>query len=268
MTPGSGTTGVALPALHRFTAPAHWRCIDFISDLHLCPALPRTVQAWQHHLLNTRADAVFMLGDVFEVWVGDDARNLPFEQTCVATLAQATRQRTVAFMVGNRDFLLGEAMLKACGLQALPDPTALSAFGQHLLLSHGDALCLDDLAYQRFRAEVRQPAWQSAFLAKPLAERQAIAAEIRRQSRARQGFDSRDDVDLDTPSVLAWLQAQGANTLVHGHTHRPAVHTLAPGFERWVLSDWDLDDSTHPRADVLRLDASGLQRLSLAAACA
>ncbi len=263
---GSTASGLPLPALHAFDAPPHWRSIDFISDLHLSPALPRTVLAWQQHLLHTPADAVFMLGDVFEVWVGDDARHQAFENSCVQVMAEASSRRCLGLMVGNRDFLLGRDMLQACGLVALPDPTRLNAFDQHLLLSHGDALCLDDTAYQRFRSEVRSPAWQAAFLAKPLAERQAIAAEIRRASRARQGFDSRDDVDLDAPSTLDWLETSATTALVHGHTHRPAEHTLAPGLSRWVLSDWDLDHGPAPRADVLRLDASGLHRVAPASA--
>jgi UDP-2,3-diacylglucosamine hydrolase len=258
--------GVRLPAFHRFEAPATWRAIDFISDLHLSPALPRTVQAWQQHLLHTPADAVFMLGDVFEVWVGDDARHQAFEQRCVQVMAEASCHRCLGFMAGNRDFLLGSAMLQACGLLGLPDPTRLSAFGHQVLLTHGDALCLDDTAYQRFRAEVRQPAWQASFLAKPLAERQAIAAEIRRASRARQGFDSREDVDLDAASSVHWLHTTGSTTLLHGHTHRPAQHELGPGLSRWVLSDWDLDHAPTPRADVLRLDQDGLHRVAPATA--
>ncbi|MFY9510582.1 MAG: UDP-2,3-diacylglucosamine diphosphatase [Rubrivivax sp.] len=254
--------GGAVPAWFEFKAPADWRCIDFISDLHLSAALPRTTAAWERQLLQTPADAVVMLGDLFEVWVGDDARSLPFEQHCVEVMAEAASRRTLAVMVGNRDFLLGAQMLRACGAMALPDPTLLQAWGQHVLLSHGDALCLDDSDYQAFRREVRSSRWQAEFLAKPLSERLAIAADIRRQSQMRQSFDGRADADIDTATAVAWLHTSGAAELVHGHTHRPGSQGLAPGFKRHVLSDWDLDDAARPRAEVLRLTRNGFQRLA------
>ncbi len=255
---------VGLPAFFEFQAPQHWRAIDLISDLHLCQALPRTLAAWAAHLQHTPADAVFILGDLFEVWVGDDAMTRPFERQCVAMLAAAARQRSIAFMVGNRDFLVGPALLRASGMTGLHDPTLLDAWGRRVLLSHGDALCLDDLPYQAFRAEVRSSAWQQQFLARPLAERLQIAADIRRASTTRAHFDGLASADVDTAEALRWLRATGAAQLVHGHTHRPASHTLAPGFERQVLSDWDLDQST--RAEVLRLTRDGLERVAPATA--
>lgn len=271
MTPGAGSAAplpalldiqAPLPALFDLRAPADWRAIDFISDLHLSPALPRTFEAWARHLRETPADAVFMLGDLFEVWVGDDARTLPFERACVDVLADAARRRSLAFMAGNRDFLVGAAMLRDCGLLGLPDPTRLDAWGRPVLLTHGDALCLADADYQAFRRQVRGEAWQREFLARPLAERQQLAAEMRRQSESRRRFDGRDDADVDPAAALAWLRAADAAVLVHGHTHRPGSDLLAPGIERHVLSDWDLDDAERPRADVLRLTRDGLQRLT------
>jgi UDP-2,3-diacylglucosamine hydrolase len=130
-----------------------------------------------------------------------------------------------------------------------------------LLLTHGDALCLDDADYQAFRAEVRSDAWQQQFLARPLAERLKIAAEIRRQSQARQRFDGNRDADVDPGATVAWMHAMGTAEMVHGHTHRPASQTLAPGFKRHVLSDWDLDEAARPRAEVLRLTRDGFRRL-------
>lgn len=254
----------ALPAFFEFDAPPTWRCIDFISDLHLCEAMPRTFDAWAAHLRHTPADAVFMLGDLFELWVGDDMRSQPFEQRCVEVLADTARRRHTAFMVGNRDFLVGDALLQAAAMAGLPDPTLLSAWGRRVVLSHGDALCLDDHAYQTFRAQVRNPAWQAQFLAKPLAERLAIAAGVRRASDARRQFDGDAGIDIDPAAAVAWLQALGAAELVHGHTHRPGSNALAPGFMRHVLTDWDLDAGQ--RAEVLRLTPAGFERVPPATA--
>jgi len=253
----------ALPSCPEFTAPPGWQAIDFISDLHLSAALPRTFDAWAAHLRHTPADAVFILGDLFELWVGDDARTLPFERRCVEVLADAARRRTLAFMAGNRDFLLGEAMRRDAGLAGLADPTLLAAFGRRVLLGHGDALCLDDRPYQAFRAEVRSASWQQQFLARPLDERLALAAAMRSASAARRRFDGDGLADVDAAEALRWLRANDAAALVHGHTHRPGSHTLAPGFVRHVLSDWDLDHGE--RAEVLRLTRDGFQRVAPAA---
>jgi UDP-2,3-diacylglucosamine hydrolase len=253
-----------LPAFFEYALPVHWQAVDFISDLHLCEAMPRTFAAWESYLMATRADAVFILGDLFEVWVGDDARTRPFEARCVDVLAEAASRRQVALMVGNRDFLIGSAMLKACGILGLPDPTVLAAWGQRVLLSHGDALCLGDLPYQAFRSEVRTRQWQGSFLQRPLPERLKLAASMRGASQARQRFDGMKDADVDAAEAVRWMHAMGTAELVHGHTHRPGSNTLAPGFKRHVLSDWDLD--TGQRAQVLRLSRDGFVRLAPAAA--
>ena len=250
----------ALPPYFDLTAPSSWRQIDFISDLHLCAAMPRTVDAFARHLRQTSADAVFILGDLFEVWVGDDARALPFESACVDILADAASRRQIAFMVGNRDFLLGPAMLRSCGMMGLPDPTVLTAWGQRLLLSHGDALCLADKPYQAFRREVRSADWQTAFLARPLVERLKIAATMRKASDDRRSFDGATDADIDTGEAVRWMHGLGTAELVHGHTHRPGSESMAPGFKRHVLSDWDLDLGS--RAEVLRLSRDGLERVA------
>ncbi|MBK7459251.1 MAG: UDP-2,3-diacylglucosamine diphosphatase [Betaproteobacteria bacterium] len=252
--------GAELPAFFEYAAPRDWKAIDFISDLHLCEALPRTFDAWAAHLRHTPADAVFILGDLFEVWVGDDARTLPFERRCAEVMAEAASHRSLAFMAGNRDFLLGTAMLRVTGMMGLPDPTVLDAWGQRVLLSHGDELCLDDRPYQAFRAEVRSNTWQQQFLAKPLPQRLAVAAEIRRESGARRRFDGDASADIDAAAAVRWMHAMGAAELVHGHTHRPGSNALAPGFKRHVLSDWDLDQGR--RAEVLRLTRSGFQRVA------
>jgi UDP-2,3-diacylglucosamine hydrolase len=251
------------PVAWEWQHAAAWPCVEFVSDLHLSAALPRTFDAFVAYLRSTQADAVVILGDLFEVWVGDDARDGAFEQTCLQALKEASSQRPLAFMVGNRDFLLGPAYLAAAGLTGLPDPTVLTLGGRRLLLSHGDALCLADTDYQDFRTLVRSPAWQQAFLAKPLLERQQIAARIRSESRSRRSFDGSAAADVDVAEALRWLRVAHSHTLIHGHTHRPAEHRLGLGIERrLVLSDWDLDDPVRPRAEVLRWTAAGAERVA------
>ena len=259
---------MAAPA-HEVVAPPAWQCIDFISDLHLAEDTPHTFAAARAYLLNTRADAVFILGDLFEAWIGDDARFDGFEATGAAVLAEAATRKHLAFMVGNRDFLVGHAMLAACGVQALPDPTVLAAFEQRVLLAHGDAWCIADLAYQQFRAQVRNPAWQAQVLAKPLSERRLMARGMRSESERKLAEHSGGDtVDVDTATALEWLRATHSHTLVHGHTHRPATELLAPGYTRHVLSDWELDHASAARAQVLRWRAEGWARLTPAEALA
>lgn len=255
-----------LPTFWELAVPADWTAIDFISDLHLAEDTPRTFDAWATHLRDTTASAVFILGDLFEVWIGDDARQAGFEARCADVLAEAASRRTVAFMCGNRDFLVGAEMLRDCGVLGLPDPTVLVAFGERLLLSHGDALCLDDVEYQRFRAQVRSPAWQREFLARPLPERAQIARTMRAHSEQRkQGMAPADWSDVDKATAVRWMHEAQTPTLIHGHTHRPAHEDLAPGYLREVLSDWDLDHDGHRRAEVLRLKRSGLTRIPLLA---
>lgn len=253
-----------VPATGEWSAPAHWQAIDFISDLHLDARSGVTFDAWQSFLERTTADAVVVLGDLFEVWVGDDAvRDSAdrFEARCADVLARAARRRPLFFMQGNRDFLVGDAFLDAAGVTALPDPTVLHFATRRWLLSHGDALCLADTDYQAFRAEVRGAAWQTTFLARPLAERRAVARGIRAQSEARkravEGW-----ADVDGPAATSWLAASGADTLIHGHTHKPGEHALPGGRRRVVLTDWDLS-ATPPRGEAVRLTARGLQRVPL-----
>lgn len=247
------------PTTSRFAelqAPAHWRVVDFISDLHLQASEPLTVQAWKSYLARTHADAVFMLGDLFEVWVGDDGlegddEDAQFERECFEVMQAAGTRFALFFLHGNRDFLLGAAAAQRARCTLLADPTTLVFGGRHWLLSHGDALCLDDHEYLAFRAQVRTDAWQQAFLAQPLAQRRQIARGLRQHSeeRKRSGVTY---ADVDTPMARDWLQRADASTLIHGHTHKPADHTLGPGLVRHVLSDWDL--AARPaRAEILRL---------------
>ncbi|MBX3607385.1 MAG: UDP-2,3-diacylglucosamine diphosphatase [Piscinibacter sp.] len=250
----------ALPGFWELEAPADWTAIDFISDLHLAEDMPRTFEAWAGYLQRTPASAVIILGDLFEVWIGDDDRHHGFAARCADVLAAAASRISVAFMPGNRDFLVGGELLRETGVLSLPDPTVLVAFGERLLLAHGDALCLDDRPYQAFRAQVRSPEWQRAFLALPLAERRRQARAMRDGSEARKAAQAREDwIDIDRGTAVRWQHEAHAPTLIHGHTHRPAHEDLAPGYMREVLSDWDLDHGD--RAEVLRLRRAGLSRL-------
>lgn len=250
-------------------APDGWRVIDFISDLHLASHTPRTLAAWAAYLDATPADALFILGDLFEAWVGDDSRFQDTEARCVEVLRQASRHCKLFFMVGNRDFLVGPDMLEASGMHALPDPTVLSAFGRKILLIHGDELCLSDVAYQRFRHQVRNAAWQRQVLAQPLQARLAMARMLRDGSLSNAPPGTAAPwVDLDKGALVSWMQQAGSPDVVHGHTHRPATEAFGEGLTRHVLSDWDLesDESRLHRAEVLRLTATGFQRLPISPA--
>jgi len=249
----------APPPPSTVAAPPAWQTVDFISDLHLHPQGAATVAAFDRYLADSPADAVFLLGDIFEVWIGDDAA-LPrsFEADCGARLRAASQRRALFFQHGNRDFLVGDAFLRSAGATLVADPCTLLLHGRRWLLSHGDALCVDDTDYQRFRAEVRSPDWQSAFLARPLSERRDIARGLRRASEQRKAPDT-VYADADPALTDAWLRDAGADTLIHGHTHRPADHALPGGRRRIVLSDWDLA-ATPPRAEALRIDADGVAR--------
>ncbi|VTU18553.1 UDP-2,3-diacylglucosamine hydrolase [Variovorax sp. SRS16] len=252
-----------MTAFAELVAPAAWRTVDLVSDLHLQAAEPATVEAWQGYLQTTPADAIFILGDLFEVWVGDDAAALPgFEAQCAGMLRLAAERQPIFFMHGNRDFLVGAAFAAQSGLTLLDDPTVLVLHGRRWLLSHGDILCLEDTEYLGFRAQVRTAAWQDAFLARPLDERRALARSIRAQSEDRKRSPGRVWADVDAEAARTWLRQADAPTLIHGHTHKPATHALGEGLERIVLSDWDA--SAHPpRVQLLCLSSAGAQRVDL-----
>lgn len=203
-----------------------------------------------------RADALFILGDLFEAWVGDDAAEAEgFERQCADVLRLTAQRLPVFFLAGNRDFLVGEGLAQATGLTILPDPTVFAFGPRRWLLSHGDALCLDDTEYLAFRAQVRQPAWQQAFLAQPLAARQQLARGMRAESEQLKRT-GREYADVDAAAALLWLAAADAQVLVHGHTHKPGEHALDATHRRIVLSDWDAD-AVPPRLEALRLHADG-----------
>jgi UDP-2,3-diacylglucosamine hydrolase len=245
-----------VPAAQELRAAPGWRSAECISDLHLQAAEPSTFTAWRRYMASVRADALFILGDLFEAWVGDDAAQAPgFEQQCADVLRSTAQRLPVFFIAGNRDFLVGPGLAQQTGMTLLADPTVFAFGARRWLLSHGDALCIADTAYQAFRAQVRDPAWQRAFLAQPLAQRQELARGMRAESEQLKR-SGRDYPDVDAPTALAWLRAADAQVLVHGHTHKPADHALDATHGRIVLSDWDAA-AVPPRLQALRLHADG-----------
>ena len=232
-----------------------WKTLDFVSDLHLQDSSLRTLQGFIDYLDNTHANAVFVLGDLFEFWIGDDWMDAPqaAHQRCLDALARAGARLDLHIMRGNRDFLMGPRLMQYCQARDLPDPTTLVFQGQRIVLSHGDALCTGDTAYLAFRALSRAASWQSEFLSVPLAQRVQRMLELRRQSEASKSART-IYFDVEADAALALLRSCSAATLVHGHTHQPDCHTLDAGHTRWVLSDWDLEAPV-PRASVLRLQA-------------
>ena len=244
------------PAPQELRAPSGWRSVECISDLHLQAAEPATFEAWRRYMAGVQADALLILGDLFEAWVGDDVAAVPgFEQQCAEILRATARRLPLFFLAGNRDFLVGRGLAQQTGLTLLADPTVFIFGTQRWLLSHGDALCLADTEYLAFRAQVRDADWQRAFLAQPLAKRQEVARGMRSESEQRKQA-GRDYADVDAQAALAWLRAGEAPVLVHGHTHKPADHALDASHRRIVLSDWDAS-ATPPRLEALRLHADG-----------
>lgn len=246
-----------------WTLPAHWETVEFVSDVHLHAQAPATLARFRHYLEQTRTHAIFILGDLFEVWVGDDTLDdpSPFERVVLEALQQAALRRPLFFVPGNRDFLVGPRLLQATGMHCLSDPCVLVSGPQRLVISHGDALCWADTAYMAFRREVRSQPWQERFLSRSLAERRQQAAAMRQASQAQQAQRAKEHAntpygDVHPDAVLDLLHQCAAPTLVHGHTHHPLTHTIGmppQGASRWVLSDWDAD--SHPvRAQVLRWD--------------
>jgi UDP-2,3-diacylglucosamine hydrolase len=237
----------------------------FISDLHLSPALPLTVAAFEHFIGVTAApaQAVYILGDLFEYWVGDDELSTAFAaRMCALLRSLGERGIALHIMRGNRDFLLGTGFAHAAGATLLDDSCLVQAFGQRIVLAHGDSLCTLDHAYQNFRRLTRNRAVQAVFLAAPLPWRLALARHLRRRSAMRPAYAPQAPNprwDVTTAAVDSLLQQWHADTLIHGHTHRPAHHR-AP--ERWVLPDWELDHGA-PRGGYLRLDAQGLRMCAL-----
>lgn len=236
----------------------------FVSDLHLCPTRPAINQVFFDFLrgLAAKAAALYILGDLFEYWAGDDDNN-PFNASVLSALRQlADRGVALYLMHGNRDFLIGERFAKATGTKLLPDPTRVNLYGTPTLLMHGDTMCTDDIRYQKFRAEVRSSPWQKNFLAQSLAARRQIVAGLRSDSTKEKKLKTEAIMDVTVAAVEGELRNHGYPRLIHGHTHRPALHQhVVDGHrcERWVLSDW------YRHGECLRVDAAGCQVIKLPA---
>jgi UDP-2,3-diacylglucosamine hydrolase len=229
----------------------------FVSDLHLTPQRPAMAAAFTR-LLRTdarRAQRFFILGDMFDYWIGDDDLADPFHAEVAAELAVLAQSGCrVLFMPGNRDFLLGERFADAAKLDILADPSIVELAGTPTLLLHGDTLCMDDVDYQAFRAKVHAQSWQQQFLRQSLEERRRIALELRADSESSQREKSTEIMDVAARAVEQAFRTSGCTRMIHGHTHRAARHEhYIDGrlCERWVLADW------YQRGSYLRCDASG-----------
>ena len=210
-----------------------------ISDLHLAPERPQVTAALDHFLRSeTDCDALYILGDLFETWVGDDDDS-PLARD-VATILRSFSDRgpSLYFMHGNRDFLVGQQFCNDAGATLLPDPVVHTLNGRETLLMHGDSLCTADAAYQAFRVQARDPAWQAALLERSLEERRALASQLREMSQEANSNKAEDIMDVTPSEADAALEAHDVGRVIHGHTHRPAIHK-SPAGERWVLGDWE-----------------------------
>jgi UDP-2,3-diacylglucosamine hydrolase len=234
----------------------------FVSDLHLDDARPQIVGQFERFCAGEArdTDALYLLGDLFEAYIGDDDDAVL--NACIADALHGVADAGVPvhYIAGNRDFLLGEDYARRCGMDILADGTVIDLYGTPTLILHGDVLCTDDAEYLAFRKQVRDPAWQAAFLARPLAERRAFAAQARDASRAHTAQTDMAIMDVNQAAVEVALREAGVTRMIHGHTHRPAIHDFmldGTPAQRIVLGDW------YEQGSALRVDAEGatLQRL-------
>ncbi len=234
----------------------------FVSDLHLCPTRPAINRIFFDFLgaPAAQAEALYILGDLFEYWAGDDDDD-PFNATVSAALRElAGRGVALYLMHGNRDFLIGSRFSTTCGATLLPDPTRLDLYGTSTLLMHGDTLCTDDLEYQTFRLQVRNPDFQREFLAQPLAKRKRKIENMRAASEATKKIKPEAIMDVTAAAVETQLRIHAYPRLIHGHTHRPAIHHHTVDgrrCERWVLADW------YTSGSYLHCDAQGCRAVKL-----
>ena len=235
----------------------------FISDLHLAPERPDIVEQFFDFLSGPAqgADALYVLGDLFEYWVGDDDLGDPLNRSVAEGFSKLAKAGTpVSFMHGNRDLLVGAQFAERSGAHLIADPTLVELYGKPTLLMHGDTLCTDDLAYQKFRAYAHDPRNQARFLAQPLSARHAELAALRRKSETAKQDKTAEIMDVNAGAVEQALRAAGYPRLIHGHTHRPGRnvhHVDGRECERWVLGDW------YETGSYLRCDAAGCTALAL-----
>ncbi len=234
----------------------------FISDLHLCPTRPVTTALFMRFLqdIAPQAEALYILGDFFEYWAGDDDLDDPFHTAIAAALASLAKHGArIYLMHGNRDFLLSDVFTRAAHATLLPDPTRIDLYGVPTLLMHGDTLCTDDVSYQQFRSMVRDTEWQSSFLAQPLSQRKAQIEALRKKSEAAKSSKPVEIMDVNAEAVANILRAYDYPRLIHGHTHRPARHSHSVDTmlcERWVLPDW------YETGGYLRCEPSGCEAVT------
>ncbi len=234
----------------------------FISDLHLSQERPEPVMLYRRFMreIAPGAASLYILGDFFEAWVGDDDLADAFHGEIIADLRDLSDKGVaIGFLSGNRDFLVGDAFARAARLTLLPDPVRIDLFGTPTLLSHGDIFCTDDAAYQAYRVQVRDPAWQAEFLAKPLHERRALARALRERSEQAKAGKKPEIMDVNAEAIARAIHALDVKRIIHGHTHRPARHEFQlthRTIERWVLPDW------YETGGYLRCDGAGCRALA------
>ncbi len=234
----------------------------FISDLHLSGERPQLIEQFVKLTRNQAraAEALYILGDLFEAWLGDDAV-LPEMATVIKALKTLTENGVPVYvMAGNRDFLMGQGFEAMSGVKLIDDPTIIDLYGTPTLLMHGDTLCTDDVIYQQVRSQVRDPAWISAALAMSLEERIATAQKMRAQSQAHTQDSAEEIMDVNADAVTEALRQYGVTRLIHGHTHRPATHSLQVNGQtatRIVLGDW------YQQASLLHCNESGCELVSI-----
>lgn len=235
-----------------------------ISDLHLSPQRPATIELFLNFLAGRarEAERLYILGDLFDAWIGDDDDAPPHPQIIAAMRALADGGTRLFFQHGNRDFLIGRRFARDSGCELLDDPVTVDLYGTRTLLMHGDLLCTDDLPYQKFRRKARNQLFQKLFLWRSLRKRRQIAADYRRRSGEATAAKTSDIMDVNQGTVEQYMESAGVNLLIHGHTHRPARHEFELNGRdvlRWVLSEWHPD-----RGEALRVTPEGMENLPIA----
>lgn len=222
----------------------------FVSDLHLCETRPNTTRLFLEFLSRyaSKAATLYILGDLFEYWAGDDDLDDPHHHSVITALRTLSDRGTaIRIMHGNRDFLMGEIFVSACGAELLPDPFQIELHGYTALLTHGDLMCADDVDYQKFRIQVRDPQWQQDFLSLPLAQRKVQIAALRTRSEQQKSYKDANIMDVNIDAVAEMVRTHDyPELLIHGHTHRPNRHRIEVDgrvSERIVLADWDASGS-------------------------